>query len=66
MIERRRHPDGSNHDVDRGPGPVGRMPATVIHAVPLTEAMGMPALGMYPQTAAKRDYKRQWKARQRA
>ena len=25
MILRRRHPDGTNHDIDMGPGPVGRM-----------------------------------------
>ena len=25
MIQRIRYPDGTNHDIDRGPGPVGRM-----------------------------------------
>ena len=33
MIQRIRYPDGTNHDIDCGPGPVGRlsMPGRPVH-----------------------------------
>ena len=42
MILRRRRPDGTNHDIDLGPGPVGRPPKRLGHdafmAVTVAEA----------------------------
>lgn len=69
MITRHRTPSGENHDVDHGPGPVGRMVRSwqnnPVGAVPLTEAMGMVRLGLYPQTARKKAYRREWEAKRR-
>ena len=52
MIQRIRYPDGTNHDIDRGPGPVGRlsMPGRPVHIggamVSQSIEVPMPKLGL--------------------
>lgn len=64
MIQRHRHPDGSNHDIDHGPGPVGKRPGHVLGDVPVSQGIGIVKLGMQPASPQRAAYKREWRKRQ--
>ena len=77
MITRLRSPDGSNRDVDHGPGPVGSRPKFIgrdlIHATPIADAAGPRLAGTWrmlyrsPESYARRqEIQRRYRERQRA
>jgi len=67
MIERRRHPDGTNHDIDRGPGPVGRAPRHApMGGVLIAQAIPGMKLGLLPQSASQAARKREWRKAHKA
>jgi hypothetical protein len=66
MIQRIRYPDGSIHDIDRGPGPVGSTITVyqrAIGAVQLSQAIAPDIRLSDPKMAAR---KRRWRVRKAA
>jgi hypothetical protein len=63
MIERRRHPDGTDTSIDHGCGPMGRRPSQRIGGTALADAVPGKRLGLYPSNPEKAAYKREWEKR---